>query len=147
MISKQDVVGGWALAEWSISTNGRVSHPFGESPVGILAYTEDDCMSAQLMSGAAMTLDGAPMRGLSAELNQALIESFFAYAGRYRIEGNAIIHEVMVSLNPDFVGRDQIRYASLQGDTLVLTGNETDAAGRERVHKLVWKRMEGGSSE
>ena len=143
MINKQDIVGGWILKEWSISSNGRVSHPFGESPVGVLVYTKDDCMSAQLMSGTDLSLDGAPLRGLGAELNQALVERFFAYAGRYRIEDNTIIHEVMVSLNPDFVGREQRRAASLQGDCLELTGHESDAAGRERVHKLVWKRMEG----
>lgn len=143
MINRQDIVGGWTLREWSITGNGRVSHPFGESPIGILAYTQDGCMSAQLMSGDAMSLDGAPLRGLSAELNRALVERFFAYAGRYRIEDNTIIHEVMVSLNPDFVGREQRRHASLQGDILELTGHETDAAGRERIHRLLWKRMEG----
>lgn len=143
MINKQDIVGGWTLREWSIAGNGRVSHPFGDAPIGVLAYTQDDCMSAQLMSGADMSLDGAPLRGLSAEQNQALVERFFAYAGRYRIEDNTIVHEVSVSLNPDFIGREQVRHASLQGDCLELTGYERDAAGRERIHKLVWERMKG----
>lgn len=143
MLRKEDILGAWQLREWRILTDGKTSYPFGESPSGLLVYTPENCMSAQLMSASRVSLDGAAMRGLSEELNRAVMETFFAYGGHFRIEGDAIIHEVTVSLNPDFVGREQVRYARLDGDTLILSGHEKLPKGRERQHHLVWQRVKG----
>ena len=44
-----------------------------------------------------------------------------SYAGRYRLEGDEIIHIVEMALTPDVVGLEQRRTIQLDGDTLTLS--------------------------
>lgn len=143
MINSNDVIGAWRLLAWEIDFEGldEPVHPFGKDPIGWLVYSADGAMSAQLMSAGRTGLGGRSIRKLSDQERIEVLETFFAYAGRYRIEGDVIIHEVDVALNPDFIGQDQHRKAVLEDDRLILTGNETDARGRQRRHCLKWQRI------
>ena len=145
MIHGEDLIGAWRLVAWEIDFEGldQPVHPFGEHPVGWLVYSADGVMSAQLMSPGRTGLDGRSIRKLTDQERIDVLESFFAYAGRYRIEGDVIIHEVDVALNPDFIGQDQHRKAVLEDGRLTLTGSETDARGRQRNHCLIWQRVQG----
>ena len=43
------ILGTWKLAKWQVElTDGRVSYPFGTSPVGYLNYGEEGYMSVML---------------------------------------------------------------------------------------------------
>lgn len=143
MINSNDVIGAWRLLAWEIDFEGldEPVHPFGKDPIGWLVYSADGAMSAQLMSAGRNGLGGRSIRKLSDQERIDVLETFFAYAGRYRIEGDVIVHEVDVALNPDFVGQDQHRKAVLEDDRLILTGNETDGRGRQRRHCLKWQRI------
>lgn len=145
MIEARDLIGAWRLVSWEIEFEGldQPARPFGEHPVGWLLYSADGAMSAQLMSAERAGLDGRSIRKLAPEEQLAVLETFFAYAGRYRIEDDTIIHAVDVALNPDFIGQDQHRRAVLDENRLTLRGTETDARGRQRRHCLVWQRMQG----
>lgn len=144
MIDAHDLIGAWRLISWEIDFEGldQPARPFGEHPVGWLLYSADGAMSAQLMSHGRPGLGGRSIRKLSPEERLDVLETFFAYAGRYRIEDDVIIHEVDVALNPDFIGQDQHRKAELDGDRLILRGSETDARGRQRRHCLIWQRLQ-----
>lgn len=136
-----NLVGCWLLHSWVIERPGKApATPFGPSPTGMLLYTPDGYMSAQLGHPERPTLAGRPMRGLPPELNQALVEQFFAYCGRFWVEESQVVHEVTWSFNPDFVGQQQVREARLQGYTLTLTGYEQDSQGQQRTHQLHWYR-------
>ena len=44
------IIGTWRLISWERhSSNGEVTHPFGENPYGLLIYTETGHISAQIM--------------------------------------------------------------------------------------------------
>lgn len=145
MIEADDLIGAWRLTSWEIDFEGleQTVRPFGDRPIGWLLYSRDGAMSAQLMSRARPGLGGRSIRKLNPEERMDVLENFFAYAGRYRIDGDVIVHEVDVALNPDFVGQDQHREAVLEGDHLILRGSETDARGRQRRHCLIWQRLQG----
>lgn len=145
MIDASHLIGAWRLISWEIEFEGldEPARPFGDNPVGWLVYSAEGAMSAQLMSRGRPGLDGRSIRKLAPEERLSVLETFFAYAGRYRIEDDTVIHEVDVALNPDFIGQDQHRKAVLDDDRLILRGAETDARGRQRRHCLVWQRMQG----
>lgn len=143
MITMDDIAGAWRLVAWEIDVPGmdEPAHPFSDQPVGWLVYSSDGVMSAQLMRPDRPGLGGRSIRKLDEEERLAVLETFFAYAGHYYIDGDTIVHQVDVALNPDFIGQDQFRKATLNGKVLTLTGQETDVQGRQRGHRLIWERI------
>lgn len=142
MLAKNDLLGTWHLESWatSYSSSDQITLPFGDNPIGMIVYTNDNFMSASI-SRRDRTLfpaNTAFRRSDPALLADAYL-SYFHYAGRYTIEDNVVIHAVTQSLNPNFVGSKQLRRAELIGQTLLLSGVE-DVAGITRTHKLVWHR-------
>lgn len=148
MISKKDLVGTWQLESWSVGYSDREEYtsPFGEDPKGLLMYTEDDWMSASIGRSDRQTLpDDISFRKIPEEKLARAYLSYFHYAGRYRVVEGDVIHYVTQSLNPNFVGSEQLRHAELDGHTLVLSGRDT-ADGVVRLHSLVWHRLAAADS-
>ncbi len=85
--------------------------------------------------------EGVSPRQTAAEDLAAAFVSFFHYAGRWRVEGNQVFHDVSAALNPNMVGTTQARHAEISGTALVLTGVES-LSDRERHHRLTWHRAE-----
>lgn len=131
--------GTWHLAGWEIETGGVVTHPFGPDATGLIHYTADGGMSACIArAGRPRWSTGNPRKAPDAE-RLAAFESYFHYAGTWRIEdregGPVVIHSVTHSLNPDFVGTEQVRHVDLHGDRLTLSAQEGP-----RHHRLHWRR-------
>lgn len=145
MISKADLVGTWQLESWTIGYSDRdeMSSPYGEDPKGLLLYTHDDWMSASIGRSDRhhLPLDVSFRKIPEEKLARAYL-SYFHYAGRYRVIDGDIVHYVTQSLNPNFVGTEQLRHAELDGQTLVLSGRD-EAGGAKRLHSLVWHRLAG----
>lgn len=143
MLTKNDLLGAWHLQSWKIfySDSERVSHPFGESPVGMIVYTDDGWMSACINHGDRHLLPSdQAFRRIDAKLLAESYLSYFHYAGRFSIAGDVVTHRVTQSLNPNFVGSEQQRTATLNGESLLLAGVE-DVAGVTRTHELAWQRQ------
>ena len=51
------------------------------------------------------------------EIHKAILG---AYSGTYRIEGNTVIHHVLASWWPHFIGRDQVRFFPIDGNMLTI---------------------------
>lgn len=131
--------GTWHLQGWEIETDGRVTRPFGPDATGLLHYTADGGMAACIArAGRAPFSTGNPRTAPETE-RLAALESFFHYAGTWRIEerdgGPVVIHTVSHSLNPGFVGTEQVRKVDLSGDRLTLSAQEGP-----RHHRLHWRR-------
>lgn len=142
MINKDHIQGTWKLLSWQILYgDDQVANPYGEFPNGQLIYSHDGYMSAQLSTAQRPSLGGSSIRRLTDDQRRELLEGFFAYAGRYSVHNNKITHHVTQSMNPDFIGHDQVRDASLNADVLTLQGEETDGKGNKRLHVLKWQRF------
>lgn len=143
MLEKAQLLGAWQLESWSIGHEGRddVTYPFGEEPVGLLLYTDDDWMSVSISRDQRPALPAdRPFRAIDDERLAAAYRDYFHYAGRYRISGDDVTHYVTQSLNPGFVGTEQLRHVELDGETLVLSGRDEEG-GRVRFHNLVWHKL------
>ena len=143
MISKQDLVGSWQLESWTIGYSDRddFSYPFGESPQGLLMYSNDGWMNATICRSERSQLpQDVGFRKLPDALKAEAFVSYFQYAGRYRVVENDVIHYVTMALNPNFPGSEQLRHAELDGHTLVLSGKD-EVGEVARFHSLVWHRM------
>jgi hypothetical protein len=128
-----NLVGSWHLDAWTLENgNPRCSEAEGGAS-GIIAYTADGHMSAQL--GCA-DLDTGDLSSLSPQaVAGQLSRRHFSYYGRYTLDRSAqtVTHHVEGSSSVPFVGSDQVRTFVFEGpDRLVLSpgGNQ----------KLVWLR-------
>lgn len=115
------LLGGWELASFRSvdAATGAVSHPLGTAPRGLILYTADGYMSAQLVSDA----------------------TYIAYGGRFRVdeETATVHHEVSVSMLPELLAGPQLRHAEVDGDRLTLSATTTND-GVTSHNTLVWVR-------
>jgi len=143
-----EVVGVWGLVSFERRTgNGEISYPFGPSAVGRLIYDRSGYMSAALMSGERPALGMPPenVKGMRPSfLSIRVIHRIFtaamlhsSYSGRYRIEGDTIIHQIEVSSLADWTGTELRRSATIENGQLAL--RFADAQGAEMT--LRWKRL------
>jgi hypothetical protein len=68
-----------------------------------------------------------------------------AYAGTYTSENGKLIHHIDISWNEVWTGTDQVRFYTVEGNTLTIKTpplkNPVD--GREGVAILVWDKVKG----
>ena len=64
---------------------------------------------------------------------------FIAYCGRYRWEGDRVIHIVEQSEYPNIIGTEQVRLMTLDGDRLILNNVN-------RSIPLTWQRVRSPES-
>lgn len=139
-IGPADLVGAWRLKRWeTVYADGRRTEPFGAGAEGLIQYTADGWMSATIMAAGRPRLSRANPRNASARERAAAFDGYFSYAGRWRLRGGVVRHDVTIALNPAMVGTVQLRDAKLSGRTLTLSAAEEVPGGR-RLHRLVWQR-------
>lgn len=147
-MSVGEVVGVWGLVSFERRTrSGEISHPFGPSAVGRLIYDRSGYMSAALMSGERPALGMPPenVKGMRPSIQSIrVIHRIFtaamlhsSYSGKYRIEGDTIVHQIEVSSLADWTGTELRRRAKVENGQLALSF--TDAQGNEMT--LRWKRL------
>jgi hypothetical protein len=139
------VLGAWELLSYTIddSEAGDTTYPLGPHPVGLIMYTEDGYMSAQLMRPDRSTVappPGASGRSLGPE--SAAATGYLAYSGPFHVDETTgtLHHKVTVSVFPSWVGSTQLRDSHLEGDTLTLSGTNMSPNGATSTHTLLWKR-------
>jgi hypothetical protein len=137
-----DILGAWRLTSYTADTDGAVSYPLGRDPVGIIMYTTDGFMSAQLMRRDRPAYDRAITGGGTTEQMASAASGYLCYSGPYTVDEAAAVlhHHVEVSLLPNWVGGVQVRQAQLDDDTLTLSAVVTSRKGTSSSHVLVWRR-------
>lgn len=67
-----------------------------------------------------------------------------AYSGRYKVEGDTVIHEVEMSWNEAWTGTKQVRKFQVVGDELVIetTPRTAGTDTRQFINTLTWERTE-----
>jgi len=136
------LIGTWKLvSQQHRDTEGNIFYPRGEDAIGQLMYSADGYMCATIMSANRKRFQSGGLfsGGTDVEKTEAM-DSFMAYCGRYRIESNKIIHVVEISLFPNLVGNEEIRYYEMTKDSLTLTTPPFMSKGREWVGHITWKR-------
>lgn len=137
----EDFIGSWHLVDWRIEyPDGAVTRPFGDGPQGFIVYAADGIMTASIAKPTRPTFGIANARNASEAQKAAAFDSYFHYAGPWRIEGEEMLHAVTMSLNPDMTGTEQRRRAVFDGTGgLTLSARERLKDGTSRHHILQWR--------
>ena len=145
------LLGTWHLVRWeTLYGDGRAATlPFGAQATGLISYTADGAMQACIARGDRQRLSSASVRSAPEAECLAAFESYFQYAGRYEIREisgatgqQQVVHHVTHSLNPNFVGTQQVRNMAFAADGgLTLSVSDTvPGTDVARHHRLVWAR-------
>jgi hypothetical protein len=115
------LVGTWrVLAMEHYTDDGEVGRPFGGSPEGIIVYTAERYMTALLMRpGRPPFVAGDVLGGTEAERAAAFLTAN-AFAGRWEVQGEEVVHHLEVTTFPNWVGTDQRRRFEVTESELTL---------------------------
>jgi hypothetical protein len=141
------ILGSWKLVSASSSTaNGeRNAAPFGPTPTGFLTYTQDGRMSAMISYGGRKRLSTSDSFSAPTEELVEAFRTFIAYAGRFTLDGNKIIHHVEISSIQDWVDTDLIRTIKFEGDRIILATPPQPSGGNLQTFELIWQRLSATS--
>jgi Lipocalin-like domain len=93
---------------------------FGKNSAGLITYTADGLVMAIITNGATST----------------------AYAGRYTLDGDKVIHHIEVASLQNIVNTDLVRLIKLKGNSLSLRTINMAIAGPEIAYReFVWERI------
>jgi hypothetical protein len=136
-----NVAGTWKLVSASASTDSGepVESPFGPSPTGILIYTPEGRMAVMVSHSGRKRLPADSFLAPIEERAEAFM-TFFAYAGRYTLAGDKVIHHVEISSLQNFVGMDLVRLIKFQGDRISLVSPPMSINRKTQTLELVWER-------
>jgi hypothetical protein len=135
---KARLIGTWRLVSYETDEQGgRRGKPYGEA-VGRLAYDEHGNMAGQVMRPGRPRVelgDGGAQQVRTAYLG------YIAYFGTYDVapDGQSVVHHVEGSLNPAWVGGQQVRKLRFEGERLVLSA-DVRKNGETVTHTLTWER-------
>ena len=142
------LIGAWKLVSYvEEPVDGSApNYPFGEDAQGIIMYTHDGFMSAQLArrDRASFASDdwyqGAPEEFATAA------SSYFAYTGPFHVDEERLTHTMFISLFPNWIGQTQPRVARIDGDFLIITTEgPVESRGKMVNPCLRWKRATSGT--
>lgn len=141
---RANIIGAWTLQSYQSSAidGSDVTFPLGVDARGIIMYTPDGYMSAQIMRAGRTPFDrDDPHLAHDNEL-AAAAAGYLSYSGPYAVVDDGLIaHHVELSLLPNWIGGIQYRTARLQDSQLELSPHEPLLIhGQHRNAKLVWRR-------
>lgn len=144
-LAAADLVGTWRLVAWTSAGDDGVQMPMGENAEGVVVYTSDGTMITTIGKAARPPIDGTDMQGGPIDQRLDAQATFIAYSGTFRIDGGDVIHDVTMSLYPNWVGTSQRRHVTLSedGNELTLSSDPFAVRGRVGTHVLSWRRVGG----
>ena len=114
---RDKVLGTWKLVSYEVEVqaNGQKGPVMGQNPTGYVVFTPE--------GRVFFVLTGEARKPAKTDQERAeLLSTLVAYTGTYRVEGDKWITKVEVAWNPEWVGTEQARNFTLEGERLqVLT--------------------------
>jgi hypothetical protein len=140
-----DLVGTWRLRSWTATADDGIEHPMGEAPEGVLVYTTDGTMITAIGRAGRRPIAGGDILAGPDDQRLEAFTSFIAYSGSYEVDGGDVVHDVAMSLFPNWIGTRQRRHVALSDDgrSLELSTDPMILRGRLSVQRLLWERVGG----
>ncbi len=98
-------------------------------------------MAVAMMRVNRRAFAGNDLLGGTPEEQATAAAGYVTYCGRYEIRNGTVIHHVELSLFPNWIGIDQLRFVEVEGDDLLITTPSLQVGG-EVINRLVWERAE-----
>ncbi|MGD8602391.1 MAG: lipocalin-like domain-containing protein [Gemmatimonadota bacterium] len=115
-------LGAWELVDWRATDGtGTVRFPYGESAQGQITYSADGRMSAHLMRPPENPADAPPQH--------------LSYWGTFSLQTaeGTVTHHVIGSSQANWIGSDQVRRFTFEGDDRLILALGTNRLTWERV--------------
>jgi hypothetical protein len=145
-MTNEQLVGTWKLVSASSTTSAgaRNDAPYGPGPSGLLTYTGDGRISTVISYGGRKPLSFG--RGGAAQIEEQAeaFKTCLAYAGRYTLSGDQIIHHVEVSSIQNYANKDLVRTVTCEGDRITLLTPPMPVNGEIQTVALTWQRLPVG---
>jgi hypothetical protein len=140
--TKSDFVGVWKLELYEMrSSNGEKMYPMGPDAQGYIVYTDEGFMSVAIMKKGRMLFKSNDLTGATTEEKLGAADGYLSYCGLYEVQERQVIHHVKVSLIPNWIAGDQVRFYEFDGDRLTLSAPFL-FGGKEQTARLVWRRLQ-----
>jgi Lipocalin-like domain len=137
------LVGTWSLVAMRTTTPaGEVAGPFADGAAGSLIYTEEGHMAASIMPANRPNFASPDLRAGTPQEKIAAFETYLTYCGTYSVESDRVIHHVQLSLFPNWIGGDQVRFFEFSGGQLTLRTPPMVIDGVELTTQLLWRRID-----
>lgn len=108
---KNQIVGAWLLESFLIESPQGETRNWGANSQGLLLYTDSGHMSVSI---------NKDVENKSAVEAQNFFDSILFYSGTYAVDGQTIKHKVTQASNPNRIGKELLRFATLEGSLLTL---------------------------
>ncbi len=135
--------GTWRLvsATSTIVATGEKTNVWGTDPKGFLSYSPDGRMSVMVTFGARPK--PADLGKVTDEERVQLYRTLLSYGGTFSVDGSVVTHHIDISSNESWTGTRQVRYAKLEGATLVIAtpAQPRSADGVVSVGELKWVKI------
>jgi hypothetical protein len=133
------VIGAWSLDTFDERVaDGSFEPRFGPNPVGYLIYTASGRVSAILQAKHRPPFRSPDARDSTKAESVESMHEFLAYAGRYEVHSDYVLHHIETSVFTDLIGITLKRGYTLDGNTLTIRTLPPYIWGTESV--LVWRR-------
>lgn len=141
------LIGAWKLVSYQEEPvdGSEPFEPLGHEPQGIILYTPDGYMSAQLSRPDRPHFASGDWFDGTAQEYESEATSYIAYSGPFHVdeENQTLTHSMFVSLFPDWAGQTQPRLVKIERDMLHLaTASPIRSAGKTVNSVLMWRRAE-----
>jgi hypothetical protein len=138
------LTGVWTLIGYADQQEGREDvHPFGPQPEGLLIYTPDGFVSAQLMKPGRFPFASINWHEGTADEYKDSGSGYIAYCGIFEVdeERKTVTHIPSVALLPNLIHGRQLRSVTLSGERLTLrAASEPLENGAFVMSVLDWKK-------
>lgn len=142
MLKAEDLIGIYVgRGQDYLAKDGTVVKPPerpGPSPSRI-AYTKEGMVIVVSTPANRAKVDAKDPSQATLEEKARMADGVVAYAGRYEIKGDTVIHHIEVSFFPNLVGRANVRKPTFQGKLLILTTEPDEKGGVQRIY---WERVD-----
>ncbi|HEY3288622.1 MAG TPA: lipocalin-like domain-containing protein [Anaerolineae bacterium] len=136
-------VGTWRLRSvTSRAEDGTLTYPYGPDALGYITYTDDGFMAVSIMSAGRSPYAGDDQMGGTVAEKAASADAYLTYHGRYTVLPDRVIHHSEISLYPNWIGADIVRFYHFDGDILTLTAPLIRMSGTLRTNQIVWERIQ-----
>jgi hypothetical protein len=145
-MAKQDlsVMGMWKLISFEAQyDDGTLTYPFGKDVGGLIMIDARGYFSVHVLDMKRPSFKIPDPRGGTTEEVKTAFENYIGYYGTFDLDETkgVIIFHVKGAWLPNWIGSDQIRYCTLNGNRLTISTASTLFGGKKGVGKLIWERV------
>ena len=138
---RSPLVGTWRFTTFvDTPEGGQAVYAFGKDPIGFFIFTADGHVSMNIMRNPP----NAPLEGVDPDPESCLPDWFCAYFGTFtwdRKKSTWVTH-VLGSNMPSYLGTDQARHFTLQGDKLIISESYVAAGKRIQAVRVLVREKE-----